>query len=178
MVASLEKLIQILEDSVLRGSTTNSGFIVGDKSAVCFHSAPLPSIFENLKYEAAYRRANKIKKVRYSPWGLMFMKPTIFKAGGRPVFYEETEVAKKLLPPDEWWRIVKLDLSNKKAVVDWTHEREWRIPGDFEFKFEDCVVVVPDIKWMSRFKERAKKSKSDIAARLRGIVPMSDFYIE
>ena len=60
----------------------------------------------------------------------MFPKRYVYNAGGRPVIYEDAEVAERMLPDKrDWWRIVKFDLSNKKKVVDWTHEREWRVPG-------------------------------------------------
>ena len=37
---------------------------------------------------------------------------------------------KSILPSDEYWRIVNYDLSDNKYMVDWTHEWEWRVPGD------------------------------------------------
>ena len=50
---------------------------------------------------------------------------------GRPVIYDKTISAKKYLPENEWWRIVNLDLSDEDRFIDWTHEREWRVPNDF-----------------------------------------------
>jgi hypothetical protein len=54
---------------------------------------------------------------------------------------EKTEVAKAMLPAIEHWRIVDLDLA-ADDVVDWTHEREWRIPGDFVFERNQASVIV------------------------------------
>lgn len=64
--------------------------------------------------------------------------------GGRPVFYEETESAKKILPRSEWWRIVNFDLSDPDDINDWTHEREWRIPRKFSFEVDEALLVLED----------------------------------
>jgi hypothetical protein len=48
--------------------------------------------------------------------------------------YERKEVAKRMLTETEHWRIVNFDMSNPGTYIDWTHEREWRLPGDLEFK--------------------------------------------
>ena len=52
------------------------------------------------------------------------------------------KVAKKILPEDEWWRIVNLNLDDKSNYIDWMHEREWRLKGDFEFELSQAVVLL------------------------------------
>ena len=53
--------------------------------------------------------------------------------------YEQKDIAKEMLEDkkDEWWRIVTYDFdaieNDKLNIVDWTHEREWRFPRNFEF---------------------------------------------
>jgi hypothetical protein len=74
----------------------------------------------------------------------MFHKPLIFSKGGRAVIYETKEFA-KMLPPDEKWRIVTFDLSNKDHYVDWTHEREWRVKGDLKFDYKDVYIILQHI---------------------------------
>lgn len=54
----------------------------------------------------------------------------MYKKGGRPVIYDQTIEAKKYLPESQHWRIVNFDLSNDDRLVDWTHEREWRVPDE------------------------------------------------
>ena len=48
-------LLKILEEKRLNGSTTESGFIIGNKAAVCLQEAPLNAIAENLLYEKEIR---------------------------------------------------------------------------------------------------------------------------
>ena len=89
-------------------------------------------------------RNKKVGKVRYRACGLVFPKAYVYDRGGRPVVYDKTSVAKKYLPPTEHWRIVNLNLSNPEAIVDWTHEREWRVPDKLEFEHEDVAVIMPN----------------------------------
>mgnify|MGYP000527785654 CR=1 FL=1 len=45
------------------------------------------------------------------------------------------------MPESEWWRIVNFDISDDDAFIDWTHEREWRVKGDFEFSIKDVTLL-------------------------------------
>ena len=137
---TFEVLQKILTEKKLVGSTTASGFIIGTDSAVCFQDGPLYGIAQNCLHE----QQNKDElgsKIRYSPVGLSFRKDYVFKKGGRPVIYESKDVAKSILPPAEWWRIVSFDLSGT-VIIDWTHEREWRVKGDFTFELSEAIVVL------------------------------------
>lgn len=133
---ALEVLIKILGEKRLKGSTTDTGFIVGDKRATCFQESTISSIAENLMYEK-----EKSEKIRYEGYGLVFDQQYIYNKGGRPVIYDKTEEAKNYLNKDKWWRIVNLDLSDDDNIVDWTHEREWRKAGDLLFDLE-CVSII------------------------------------
>ncbi len=124
---AFSNLINILEEKKIYGSTTKKGFICGSKSAVCLQEAPLTAIAENLQYEEMMRQKNG-SKIRYLDFRVRFQKRFIYKKGGRPVIYDNTDLAKRSLPENEYWRIVKLDLSNNDSLIDWTHEREWRVP--------------------------------------------------
>ena len=135
-------LIKILEDKTLIGSTTSSGFIVGNRPAVCLQEAPLEAIAENLKYEMKLRIETK-SKIRYLAFGIRFGKGFVFHKGGRPVIYDEKEKLKEILPQNEYWRIVNYDIKNINNMIDWSHEREWRVPGELEFDYKDIEVIVP-----------------------------------
>lgn len=152
---AVDTLIQILKDGTINGSTTQSGYIVGDRTAACFQELPLDAIKENVEIEEEIIKHSRFPKVRYCGVGLSFDRFYVHDQGGRPVIYEETEVAKKLLnyDEDEYWRIVNLklewnepyieDLFSKTGpiktkdlettIIDWTHEREWRVPDSFSF---------------------------------------------
>lgn len=151
-LGAVDTLIKILQDKKIYGSTSHTGFIVGKKRAVCFQEAPLYGLIQNVEYERKKRIENKSNKIRYCGIGLVFSKRYVYSNGGRPVFYEQTNLAKVILPEDEHWRIVNLqiDLSNLN-MVDWTHEREWRLPGEFNFEPKWTHVLLYDKKCWDYF---------------------------
>ena len=91
------------------------------------------------------------------------------------MLYENTEVAKGFLPTEEWWRIVKLDLSDDSNIVDWTHEREWRLPGDLEFELDKVTLITIDNKHVKNIAtEYKKKTGNELRDLLRGVVTTRD----
>ncbi|AIQ13651.1 hypothetical protein [Paenibacillus durus] len=167
--SNVHNLVKILEDRCIRGSEKSTGFIVGDSPAVCFQDAPLSGISQNVYHEGVYRKELG-GKLRYSANGLCFYKLYIYRQGGRPCFYEQSEVAKKLLPPSDWWRIVDFDLSNSKKITDWTHEREWRVKGDFKFDLSAVTVILGH---REQYREFTKMVDKSILEQLQGVVVLS-----
>ena len=167
-------LIKIIEEEVIKGSTTKSGFICGDRSAVCFQEVPLYSLAQNIYYEQKLREIDNSRKIRYLGVGLKIDKRIVYKNGGRPVIYDNTDTAKLYLPKNEWWRIVKLDLNDEKYMVDWTHEREWRLPGDFHFNKSDISIIVPNNKALDLIVDKFKTKGIDIIKEVKGIINISD----
>lgn len=164
-------LLQILRDKKIKGSTTSSGFIIGDQPAVCFQDVPLYHLAQNIHAEEAFRGSNKDAKVRYVGVGLMFPKTYVFRRDGRPVFYENKDVAKGILPKGEHWRIVNFDLSMDDAFTDWTHEREWRVKDEFEFSIDKATVILSCHKAYTLFVKRcAKDENKGILEGVHGIV--------
>lgn len=176
-ISALQRTIKILREKTLVGSTTASGFIVGATRAVCFQDAPLYSICQNIDFERLLVREEQSERVRYEPYGLMFPKPYAYNLGARPVFYERTEVAKEFLPPEQWWRIVSFDMSRSEAYVDWTHEREWRVPGDVHFDIAQATVVVPNSTSFRKFLEQGAQGGEDITKLVRTVVPLGSIYV-
>lgn len=142
-------LAKILREKKLIGSTTDSGFIVGSLSATCFTAAPLISI-------ARYKKFALISDKRFSSVGLLFSKRIGFHRGCRPVLYERRAVARQILPADQHWRIVNMDLSipgDVEHVIDFSHEREWRCCGDFSLEGISVYLIFPDGASERRFRE-------------------------
>lgn len=164
-------LMKILVERRIRPSTTESGFICGDISATCFQDVPLYSLAENIHAEESYRQQNPTAAVRYVGVGLMLPKPYVYRLGGRPVIYEDRDRAKEMLPEDEWWRIVRLDLNRDNEIIDWTHEREWRVPGSVEFDLSEVTVVLPSKVGYDRFLKLCKEETDiDVLGTIKGIV--------
>lgn len=123
-------LRRILREKRILGSNR---FIRGGATCVCFSEAPLGVIEHGL--------INSTGFTRYAPYGLQFEKNWIFNLGGRPAVYQpENEFAD--LTVTHQWRHVRLDLGVN--TVDFTWEREWRIPcSELRFAEHDVTVVLP-----------------------------------
>jgi hypothetical protein len=171
--SGLDILLKILVERKLIGSDTTSGFIVGSNRAVCLQEAPIYSLAQNIYTEQEYRKENKKAKTRYLGFGLQFNKRFVYEKHGRPVIYDKTQAAKSYLPQSEWWRIVNFDLNNEKAIIDWSHEREWRVPGDLTFELTDVSVVLPNGSAYRKFVEKCEeKNELKILSSVNGIVQL------
>lgn len=168
-------LYKILKDRKLIGSSTKSGFIIGNDKAVCFQDMPVYSICQNILFEQKMRAKNSILKIRYQPIGLAFRKEYVFNNGGRPVIYDKTEEAKLYLPRSEWWRIVNMDFSNEANIIDWSHEREWRIKGDFHFDLKDVTILLNKLSSFKKIVQRFKDEEGiDIRDEIDGLVTLNN----
>ena len=166
----VEMMFKILEEGTLRGSTTDKGFVVGKNRAVCFQDAPVHSVAQNCWFEQKLRESGEQVKKRYFPSGFLFHKQEIYKKGGRPVIYDKTVEAKKYLPETEWWRIVNFDISDDEAFIDWTHEREWRIKGDFSFKLKDVTLLFTKSSTYKSFIELCDEKKKPFYKQVAGVI--------
>jgi len=169
---ALDSLFEILESGKLIGSTTFSGFIVGDTPAVCFQDAPLSAVGQNCWFEQTFREENTWAKKRYDPTGVMFSKTYVFEKGGRPVVYDRTSEAKTYLPKDQWWRIVNFDLSDGENIRDWSHEREWRIPQALNFKTSDVILLFSNNACVQEFIDKCDDAGKPFYRDARGITTM------
>jgi hypothetical protein len=114
------------------------------------------------KEDKEYSKSIYSKKVRYTGNGLLFSKYYVYGKGGRPVIYDDSTAAKKFIDPSQHWRIVDLKLlTSKNVTIDWTHEREWRSPGDFNFEYEYTHVVLEDKFTYDYFRSNCSKKILD-----------------
>lgn len=166
---AFDNLISILEDKRINGSTTQTGFICGDTPAVCLQETPLSAIAEFM-YNSPLET-----KPKYEAYGLRFSKKFVYNKGGRPVIYGETEKLKSMLPTEEYWRIVKLEISDFEKVIDWTHEREWRVPNELCFEYKNIDIIVKNStereRLISYFEE---KNKLDVLKDVNSIICLID----
>lgn len=87
---------------------------------------------------------------QYSQYGFVVSKRTVFEKGGGPALYVRGDTLKSI------WDAVPCDLEpfiqpfdphgalRSGIILDWVHEREWRLPIDFEFDDGDIEYMIVD----------------------------------
>jgi hypothetical protein len=96
---------------------------------VCFSESPI----DHLRHLLGERR--------WRPWGLVFARDFVYDRDGGPVFYARPRQLEQA-PADLHSWMVGLGKSDG-GFQDWTHEREWRVPGAaLDFDANDVVAVL------------------------------------
>jgi|SRR5579875_2548554 len=126
---ALDNLISILAEGRIRAGTR---MIPGRQPVVCLFDSTLEELARILTRSA--RR-------RYQPFGVAMDRRHAFALGARPVIYLPWGEARELLPADQLWRVVRLELAGARSV-DWSFEREWRMAGDLRFAAGDAIALV------------------------------------
>lgn len=159
-----EKLVSILKAKKILATPmpwTN-------RPAVAFTECPWGSLLDHTK--------------QYSPYGVGFKKAHLFAAGGGPAIYlqphlhESQADFRSEAKPD--WKGFHPELYAfvtpfcppyapkaykekhwKKAPVDYSHEREWRVPHDFVFDLAQVeFVIVPNYEAVAKFPKDLKNA--------------------
>ena len=106
--------------------------------AVCFTECPWSSLIDHTE--------------RYSSYGIGFEKSFVFSRNGSPVYYVRADQYEK----QNWHDHLKPFVTpfwpayvpNKKRdqitfpLCDYTHEREWRVPHDLPFEYENIAFII------------------------------------
>ena len=150
-LSALERLIRILE----QGRIVATAIPWTGRIAACFTECPWTSLLDHAR--------------RYSPYGVGFNKPLIFAAGGGPVYYVRADHWEKqdwdphlrTFVSPFWPSYRPRPLRSRKylsgSTVDYSHEREWRIPHDFTFSHDRVeFVVVNTYKDVAQFPKDLK----------------------
>ncbi len=142
--------------SILKDKTIRAGSLPWTKiPAVCFTECPWPSLIKHAE--------------DYSPYGIGFTKPHVFAAGGGPAYYVRSDHYKK----QDWDKHVhafvtpfwpayrpshlKSDDFLKGKTIDYSHEREWRVPHDFSFEYSSIkFIVIKTYEDMAKFPKDLK----------------------
>jgi hypothetical protein len=146
-----ENIISILRDGIIRAGNlpwTN-------RPAVCFTECPWSSLLKHTRY--------------YSPYGVGFGKHHVFAAGGGPAYYvradlfETQEWEEEIYPfvTPFWPPYRPQHLRTEEYLggksVDYSHEREWRVPRDFRFDIHRLSFIILDTyEDMARFPRELK----------------------
>jgi hypothetical protein len=126
---ALDNLAAILSGGVIRAANR---MVRGGRPVVCLIDAPINQLKDLLA-----RRNRR----RYEPFGVAIDRGYAFRMGARPVIYLPRHEAERLLPADERWRAVTINLE-KRPPTDWTFEREWRIAGNLVLEPRRAVALV------------------------------------
>lgn len=123
------------------------------KKAVCLTECPWTSLVEHTK--------------QYSSYGIGFNKKFIFVAGGGPAYYVRADYfdhqqwsgnAMTFVTP--FWPKYASQKQKEQTtfpLCDYTHEREWRIPHDLTFDYNDIeFIVLENYKDMAQFPQELK----------------------
>lgn len=92
-------------------------------------------------------------KSKYQPFGFKFLKQRIFQLGGRAAIYAP-DYEKNLIHESMMWRYMRhdpLSISERTPYgVDFTWEREWRLPVPELEVSEALKIIVPDASFVDR----------------------------
>lgn len=139
-MSALERLVSMLSDRTIKASTMPWN----NRLAVCFTECPWGSLLRHAK--------------QYSPYGIGFHKRVVYRKKGNPVIYANPD----LFHSQEWSEkaytfvtpfvptYAPQEMKNARPFngkpVDFSHEREWRVPEDFEFQNSDvCFVILKSV---------------------------------
>lgn len=172
-----QRLLQILLDGRVRSFKTFGG---GD---------PVACLTESTKASVSSLLGDK----RYTPCGVGFTKQFVFDCGGGPALYirgDEWKAAQALsaalrlrivrfwpgADPDQQGEVIPPWLSGRS---EWTHEREWRVPGDLKFDWDDVAfLIVPHPDWQSScsslIESRAGENYAEWFASIPAVVMSQD----
>ena len=63
-----------------------------------------------------------------------------------------------------------MDFINNDNLIDWTHEREWRIPGDLEFEYNDVEVIIYSPDDYREMIEMCMINNPELLKQINGII--------
>lgn len=84
----------------------------------------------------------------FEPFGIGLDRERVWNLDGRPVRYGDESLQHQLRPAELPWFQLK-QTRGGTTPIDWTVEREWRVPGDIELKLfgpGEALVFVPDLE--------------------------------
>lgn len=148
-MSPLERLAAILTDKKIVATPKHYGL---GGASVAFTECPWPSLLAH---------ANQ-----YSSYGIGFIKAQLWSAGGQPAIYMRSETLHAIrdhvnkaagqavypaidetlgtfytpIERESGWQL--LGGKTVDTHIDYTHEREWRVPTDFSFEYEDVKFLI------------------------------------
>jgi hypothetical protein len=162
-VSAFEVLKEILVSGTIRGSG-NEGYVKGSRRAVCFSEIPLSAM--HLFARPPDDPFEPPTTARYRFYGIAISKRAVFEAGGRPVMYLPDSEG-HWIPPEEKWRHVRFE----HGRVDFTHEREWRVPGDLDLRQVGGLYAIVWSAWEAK---QLLELTTPVNDQIRAFLPMEE----
>lgn len=131
---AVDALLRILVERRIRGT---SRWVRGGTRVVSLTEVSLVELRERRVYRRHLRRFD------FEPYGLCMRREILTRLGARPVMYGDRASGRTLNDQDR--PFFQLALSRGARPVDWTCEREWRVPQEIDltrFAADDLVVFV------------------------------------
>ena len=133
-IGAKDRLISILESKKINASKMPW---TGCR-AVCFTECPWSSLIDPTE--------------KYSSYGIGFEKSFIFSRNGSPVYYVRADQYEKQWWHDHlkpfvtpFWPVYTPSKIKEKInfpLCDFTHEREWRVPHDLPFEYDNIAFII------------------------------------
>jgi len=135
-IAAPKRLVKILREKRIVASNIQWS----QSPVVCFSECPWHSLLRHAK--------------KYSSFGIGFTKEFIHRLGGNPVFYIRPALYRTLQWPEDVKKFLTPYVPNFEGnddmdlpqfnhkPLDYSHEREWRLPHDLTFEYDDISFVV------------------------------------
>lgn len=130
--ASLQRLLDSGRITARRQTATDS------IPVVCFSATPLTELLRQRTYRPHRTRWDA------EPFGLCVRQEALQRLGARPVIYGDNTVREALPANERHWFQPRISRT-RTGEIDWSSEREWRLPGDLRLEWlapEDVVVFV------------------------------------
>ena len=164
--SAYDNLVNILKEGEIWASNSAKGFIKGPNPATCFMDIP----FASLKHVLTKGNRDP-KSPRYEPYGIVVTKQFAYRNGCRPVLYLSNDELDVLgVPADELWRVVRLE-GMEGSDINWLHEREWRIRGDFPLPDNAYAAIVHTTEEARKLTARIRRSPDSFAIHPASIIP-------
>ena len=131
--SAVEKLTAILESKIVRSSPQPD--LPNKPEAACFSE----TVWGSMRTLTGF----------FSEYGIGFNKKLVFDQGGGPALYTRGDIVQNLSVsiPAQLEPFVKPFDPDGRWLPDpsnFLYEREWRIPGNFRFEFQDIEFVLVD----------------------------------
>jgi len=139
-LSALDRLVRIVEQRVIRAFPMP----YTNRPAVCFTECVWASLLDHANH--------------YSRYGIGFNKSFLFSRSGGPAFYVRQDIYRAQVAGSRWddqvWPFLTpfvpgyasqehiREFGPGGLSIDYTREREWRVPGELTFELGDIAFVI------------------------------------